>query len=251
MKIKGKIALITGGTKGIGAETAVEMAKEGAHLVLGGLPQDYDNDAKKLKEEIEEMGLKCLTISGDLSKVEECRHFVKETIDKMGALDILIHTAGGRIAGGLMDVDLDDWYRGFDVHIHAILHLCREAYSHLKIRGEGAVILVSSIAGIRGCTGAIGYDVVKGAIPQFTRDLALEFAEYNIRVNAVAPGIIRTRFQDYLTQEKVKINIDKRIPLHREGKPKDVAETILMLIKNEFITGETIVIDGGMSMRIA
>jgi len=96
----------------------------------------------------------------------------------------------------------------------------------------------------------LAYAVVKGAIPQFTRALALELSDYNIRVNCISPGIIRTRFQDYLTPEQISRNINDRIPLHREGTPQDVAEAACMLLVNEFITGENVTIDGGMTMRI-
>jgi NAD(P)-dependent dehydrogenase (short-subunit alcohol dehydrogenase family) len=97
---------------------------------------------------------------------------------------------------------------------------------------------------------ALAYATVKGAIPQFTRALAFELSDLNIRVNCISPGIIRTRFQDFLTPEQAKNNIDNRIPLHREGTPEDVAEAAHMLISNQFITGENISIDGGMTMRI-
>ena len=99
--------------------------------------------------------------------------------------------------------------------------------------------------------GAIAYGVVKGALPQFGRALARELADDNIRVNVVSPGVIRTPFQDILSPEQAKNNIDNRIPLHREGKPEDVAGLIALLVSNDFITGETVSIDGGMTMRIA
>jgi 3-oxoacyl-[acyl-carrier protein] reductase len=120
----------------------------------------------------------------------------------------------------------------------------------MKRKREGSIVLISSAAGRRGCLGAIAYGVVKGALPQLARSLARELAEDNIRVNTVSPGIIRTSFQDYLSPEQVKNNIENRIPLHREGRPEDVAEVIAMLVTNDFITGETIAIDGGMTMRI-
>jgi NAD(P)-dependent dehydrogenase (short-subunit alcohol dehydrogenase family) len=117
-------------------------------------------------------------------------------------------------------------------------------------QGEGSVVLMSSAAGLRGCAGAIAYGVAKGALPQFARNLARELADRNIRVNCVSPGIIRTSFQNFLTPEQVKNNIENRIPLHREGKPGDVAALIMTLLENDFVTGENFVIDGGMSMRI-
>ena len=98
--------------------------------------------------------------------------------------------------------------------------------------------------------GAIAYGVVKGAIPQFTRALARELADYNIRVNCVSPGMIRTRFQDSLTPEQVENNMRLRIPLHREGKPEEVASTLAALVENDFITGAEISVDGGMTMRM-
>jgi NAD(P)-dependent dehydrogenase (short-subunit alcohol dehydrogenase family) len=116
--------------------------------------------------------------------------------------------------------------------------------------GEGAIILLGSAAGLRGCLGALAYGVAKGALPQFARALARELADQNIRVNCISPGIIRTPFQNHLTPEQVSINIRNRIPLHREGQPDDVAQLIESLIENDFVTGENFVIDGGMSMRI-
>jgi NAD(P)-dependent dehydrogenase (short-subunit alcohol dehydrogenase family) len=117
-------------------------------------------------------------------------------------------------------------------------------------RSGGAILLISSAAGSRGCAGAIAYGVVKGAIPQFTRALARELADLNIRVNCVSPGIIRTRFQDYLTAEQVENNKRNRIPLHREGRPEDVAAALALLAENDFITGAEIPVDGGMAMRM-
>ncbi len=117
-------------------------------------------------------------------------------------------------------------------------------------QGEGAIILLGSAAGLRGCLGALAYGVAKGALPQFARALARELADQNIRVNCVSPGIIRTPFQSHLTRKQVSTNIRTRIPLHREGKPDEVAQLIESLIENDFITGENIAIDGGMSMRI-
>jgi NAD(P)-dependent dehydrogenase (short-subunit alcohol dehydrogenase family) len=120
----------------------------------------------------------------------------------------------------------------------------------MAAQGEGAIVLLSSAAGLRGCLGALAYGVVKGALPQFARNLARELAPSGIRVNCVSPGVIRTPFQDFLTPEQVANNIANRIPLRREGSPQQVADLIVSLIQNDFITGENVVIDGGMSMRI-
>jgi NAD(P)-dependent dehydrogenase (short-subunit alcohol dehydrogenase family) len=121
----------------------------------------------------------------------------------------------------------------------------------MQVKKSGAVVLVSSTAGIRGVLSNVAYQVVKGALPQFTRALAREFADDNIRVNCVAPGVVRTAFHAAMTDEQRKLNLEKRIPLHREGTSEQVATVILELVKNEYITGETMTIDGGLTMRIA
>ncbi len=145
---------------------------------------------QNVKKKINEIGRDCFVIKADLGVESEIINAVEEIISKLGGIDILVQCAGAQVPEGLMEVTLKDWYEAFDVDIHAILHLCRATMPNMKKRGEGAIVLISSAAGLRGCLGAIGYDVVKGAIPQFTRDLAREFDEYNIRVNCVAPGII-------------------------------------------------------------
>jgi NAD(P)-dependent dehydrogenase (short-subunit alcohol dehydrogenase family) len=246
MDLKNKVALITGGTHGIGAETALSLAKEGANVSL--VARNVDNLA--IVQEIEALGVKCVTIKADISKPEECERVVAETISAFGGVDILIHSAGGATPGSLLNGAKDIWYQAFDVHIHAAFHLSHAAVPSMQQRGGGSVIFISSSAGIRGVKGALAYATVKGALPQMARAMAFELSEFNIKVNCVAPGVIRTRFQDFLKPEQVKNNIENRIPLKREGSPEDVAEVIKMLIKNNFITGENVVIDGGMSMRI-
>jgi NAD(P)-dependent dehydrogenase (short-subunit alcohol dehydrogenase family) len=115
---------------------------------------------------------------------------------------------------------------------------------------DGVIILVSSVAGIRGVPNAIAYATVKGAIVQFTRALARDVADDNVRVNCIAPGVIRTRFHEKMTPEAKAHNLAVRIPLHREGTPEIVAEAVRLLIANDYITGETLVVDGGLSMQV-
>jgi NAD(P)-dependent dehydrogenase (short-subunit alcohol dehydrogenase family) len=246
MEIKNKIALVTGGTHGIGAQTALQLAAEGVKLSIVA----RNADATEIEKKIKAVGGECIVLAADLIKPEECMRVVNETIQRLGDIDILVHSAGSAAPGSLLNVGEAVWYNAFNIHIHAAFHLCRAAVPSMKKKGEGSIIFISSAAGVRGVKNALSYAVVKGALPQFTRALAFELGDDKIKVNCVSPGVIRTRFQDYLTPEQVKNNIDNRIPLHREGKPEDVADAICMLIKNDFITGENLVIDGGMTMRI-
>lgn len=249
MRLQDKCALITGGTKGIGAATARALANRGANLAIVG--RSADQGAVELTAEIGNLGRRCVLLTADLAKPEEATRCVREAVHLLGRIDVLVHSAGRRVPGGLLEVSPEAWYHAFDVHVHAIFHLCRTAVPLMKENGEGAIVLISSAAGLRGCPAALAYGVVKGAIPQFTRALARELADHNIRVNCVAPGIIRTAFQDYLIPEQVRINIENRIPLHREGRPEDVADVVCMLVANEFMTGECVCIDGGLVMRMA
>lgn len=250
MKLEGKIALVTGGTRGIGAATAVSFARSGMDVALAARRRDATAEATM--EAIRATGRKALFIAADFSAPEEAsQKAVEETVRQLGALDVLVHGAGGPVNGGLFDLSPEQWHAAFDVHLHAVFHLCRAAIPQMRPKKEGAIILISSTAGIRGVITNVAYQVVKGALPQFTRALAREFAKDNLRVNCVAPGVVRTEFHAAMTEEQKRLNLEQRIPLRREGTPEDVAGVIAELARNDYITGETFTIDGGLTMRIA
>ena len=219
MKLDGKVSLITGGTGGIGAATALELARRGSDIMISG--RRIDGRAEAIKDKIVSLGRRCFLLASDMSVPEEVTRSVQETAAQMGSVDVLVHAAGGAAPGNLLQVTPEAWYRAFDVHVHAVFHLSRAVVPFVKRKREGSIVLISSAAGSRGCLGAIAYGVVKGALPQLARSMARELAEDNIRVNTVSPGIIRTSFQDYLSPEQVKNNIENRIPLHREGRPEE------------------------------
>jgi NAD(P)-dependent dehydrogenase (short-subunit alcohol dehydrogenase family) len=245
MDLRGKTCLVTGGTSGIGASTALALAKKGASIAVAS----RRGDARQ-SENLAADGPEMRFLKTDVSDPAACRRCVDRVIEEFGRLDVLVHSAGGAVPGGLHTTTEEAWMRAFAVHVHAVFHLARSATPHMARQGGGSIVLVGSAAGLRGCLGALAYGVVKGALPQFARGLARELADQNIRVNCVAPGVIRTPFQDSLTPEQIENNIQNRIPLHREGRPEDVAQLIVSLIENDFITGENFVIDGGMTMRI-
>jgi NAD(P)-dependent dehydrogenase (short-subunit alcohol dehydrogenase family) len=249
MELAGKVGLVTGGTKGIGAAAAVALARAGADVAINGRADDAA--ARAVKASIESLGRRAEVIVGDCARPAEARRVVEDTVKRLGRVDVVVHSAGGLVAGGLFEVKDEDWYAGFDVHVHAIFHLCRAAIPDMRRRKEGAIILISSTAGKLSLPTNVAYQVVKGAIPHFTRALAREFAPDNIRVNCVAPGVVRTRFHDKMTPEQQALNLQQRIPLRREGTPEQVASLIVELVKNDYITGDTVTIDGGLTMRIA
>ncbi len=249
MNLSGKVALVTGGTNGIGAATALALARAGSAVAING--RHSDADALETLAQLQRMGGRVELILGDCARPGDCAAMVAETVSKLGRLDVLIHSAGGPANGGLFDITPENWHTAFDTHLHAVFHLTRAALPHMRPHREGAVILVSSTAGIRGIVTNVAYQVVKGALPQFARALAREFADDNIRVNCVAPGVIRTAFHKSMSEEQRRLNLEKRIPLHREGTPENVASVILELVTNDYVTGETFTIDGGLTMRIA
>ncbi|HEY6228586.1 MAG TPA: SDR family NAD(P)-dependent oxidoreductase [Verrucomicrobiae bacterium] len=249
MNLNGKVCLVTGGTRGIGAAGAIALAAAGADVAIVGRREG--EEAKGTKAGVEKLGRKCLLIRADVGKPSEATACVERTVSELGAVDVLVHSAGGPANGGLLDLTPEAWHAAFDVHVHPVFHLCRAAIPHMRKKKEGVVILVSSTAGIRGIKTNVAYQTVKGAIPQLTRALAYEFAPDNIRVNCVAPGVVRTAFHATMTEATKQFNLENRIPLKREGKPEQVATVIRELVTNDYITGETVVIDGGLTMRIA
>jgi NAD(P)-dependent dehydrogenase (short-subunit alcohol dehydrogenase family) len=249
MELTGKVALVTGGTRGIGAATAIALAREGMDVAIVG--RRSDDTARATRAAIQAAGRRCELIAADCCDPSGSAACVKETEAKLGPVSVLVHCAGGPVNGGLFEVTPEAWLAAFDVHVHAIFYLSRAVIPAMREKKEGAIVLVSSVAGIRGVPTNPAYQVVKGAVPQFARALAREFANDNIRVNCVAPGIIRTDFHATMSEAQKKINLEQRIPLHREGTPAQVAEAVLLMVKNDYITGEMVTVDGGLTMRIA
>jgi NAD(P)-dependent dehydrogenase (short-subunit alcohol dehydrogenase family) len=246
--LSGAVALVTGGTRGIGAATAVALAAEGANVAIVG--RRHDAEAKETQRNIEGLGRKCMLITADVAVAREATRCVEETSRELGPVDVLVHSAGGPVNGGLLQLTPEAWHAAFDVHVHAIFHLCRASIPAMKQRKRGAIILISSAAGIRGIKTNVAYQAVKGTLPQLTRALAYEFANDNIRVNCVAPGVIRTAFHATMPAQVKQNNLENRIPLRREGTAEQVASLICELVTNEYITGETVAVDGGLTMRI-
>src|SRR5690242_12002778 len=190
--LSGSVGLVTGGTRGIGAATAIALAREGAQVAIVG--RRLDSEASATRKAIEDLGRKCLLLSADVAVAHEATKCVEETAKQLGPVDVLVHSAGGPVNGGLMELTAEAWHTAFDVHVHAIFHLGRAVIPAMRQKKRGVIILISSAAGIRGIKTNVAYQAVKGALPQLTRALAYEFANDNIRVNCVAPGVIRTAF---------------------------------------------------------
>lgn len=248
MNLTDKRVLVTGGTKGIGAAVAVDLARQGCDVAING--RSHDESAAEVERAIAAAGRKGVVVVADAGRPEEVERMVREAAETLGGLDIVVHSAGGPSWGTVEECSPEQWHETFDVHVHAAYYLCRHALPWLRKNGEGVIVLLSSVAGIRGCPGAIAYGTAKAAVLHFTRMLARDVADDNVRVNCVIPGVIRTRFHDAMTPEAKAHNLAVRIPLHREGTPEQVAEAVRLLVVNDLITGESVVVDGGLTMQI-
>jgi NAD(P)-dependent dehydrogenase (short-subunit alcohol dehydrogenase family) len=248
MELAKKVCLITGGTKGIGRAVALQLAEGGADVAL--VARRLDDEARATQKAVEQRGRRCLLIAADVGIPEQAARCIAETERGLGPVAVLIHSAGGPVNGGLLQLTPEAWMDAFAVHVHAVFHLCRAVAPMMKAQKQGVILLISSAAGLRGIKTNVAYQTVKGALPQLARALAYELADDNIRVNCVAPGVIRTAFHHAMTPQAKQHNLDNRIPLHREGTPEQVASLMRELVLNDYITGETIAIDGGLTMRI-
>lgn len=242
------VVVVTGGTSGIGLATARQLGRRGANLVVNARNAPPPTVLADLEATAGGAG-RCVFVAGDVRKPETASRIAATAIEAFGRIDAAVHAAGGPVSGTALSLGYDDWLDAFDVHVNSTFHLFRALHGALAA-SRGSMTLLSSAAALRGCPGTIAYQTVKAALIQMARALARDHAVEGIRVNCVAPGIIRTPFHAGMTEETQRNNLENRIPLGREGTPEQVASLILQLITNEFITGETMAIDGGMSMRM-
>ncbi len=242
-----KTALITGATRGIGKQIALTLAQNGYDIAIN---YRTENDAlKETKKQIEEKGVKCLTVQGDVSNFEDCEKFVKEIIEEYGKIDVLVNNAGITKDTLLMRMKKEDFEDVIDTNLVGTFNVTKNVISHMMKARSGRIINISSVVGVAGNAGQTNYSASKAGIIGFTKSLAKEVASRGILVNAVAPGFIETGMTDVL-KEEIKEEIAKSIPLKRIGTTQDVANLVKFLAGEDstYITGQVINVDGGMIM---
>ena len=242
-----KVALITGGARGIGREIAKKFAKEGCNLVLNYVSDN--TDVEKIKSEFNEYGIDVLVLKADVSVFSDCENLVKEAIEKFGKIDILVNNAGITKDTLIAMMKEDAFDKVIDVNLKGTFNVTKNVVPYMMKKRSGNIINISSVVGIVGNAGQSNYAASKAGIIGFTKSLAKELAPRNIRVNAVAPGFIDTDMTSVLS-DKVKENINLQIPLKRMGKAQEVANVVSFLANDEssYITGQVINVDGGMVM---
>jgi NAD(P)-dependent dehydrogenase (short-subunit alcohol dehydrogenase family) len=248
MELEGKVAIITGGRRGMGRIHALKLAEAGAKVVVSDISQE---DCQKVVEEIKERKAEALAVKCDVSKREEVEEMVKKTVEEFGKVDILVNNAGICQFVPFLEMTEEDWDRTLDINLKGYFLCAQAAAREMAKQKSGVIINIASVAmgqqGI-GFSNIAHYCASKGGIVALTEALAVELAPYNIRVNAISPGMIETPMIDPIKQDPKMIEaMLARIPLHRVGKPEEVANLVLFLAsdKSSYMTGSTVVIDGG------
>lgn len=240
-----KVALITGGSRGIGKEVAKKFASNGYNLVINYVSDSTNLEA--LKEEFE--GVEVLFVKTDVTNYESCENMVKQAIEKFGRIDVLVNNAGITKDGLLMRMKEEDFDKVISINLKGTFNMTKNVIPYMMKQRYGKIVNISSVVGVTGNAGQCNYAASKAGIIGFTKSVARELASRNVLANCVAPGFIRTDMTDVLS-DAVKESIHAQIPLNKMGEAKEVANAVYFLAseENSYITGQVLNVDGGMVM---
>tara|TARA_R110002050_G_scaffold223338_1_gene359141 strand:- start:62834 stop:63589 length:756 start_codon:yes stop_codon:yes gene_type:complete len=247
-KFKGKVAVVTGGSRDIGRAIAVKLAKEGAKVVVNY--HSSESGAKETVEEIESFGGEAIAVKADVSKLDDIKNLKEKTIEAFGSkVDILVNNAGGLFARKtLQELDESFYNLVMDVNFKSTVFVM-QAFEPLMDQGASIINLSSQAARDGGGGGSSLYASSKGAVTTFTRAMAKELGPKGIRVNAICPGLIGTKFHDDFTANEIRVKVAAGTPLRREGQAAEVADLVAYLASDEasFISGNNVDINGGLA----
>lgn len=248
-KLTGKVAIVTGGSRGLGKEIATGLGEAGAKVVITARREEWLTPTYK---EMTESGIECLAVKADISKVEDVERIVAEPLHKWGKIDILVNNAGISWGTPPEDMPLDKWDLVLNTNAKGTLICSQQVFREMKKTGGGNIVNVASITGLFAvdprAMQAIGYQASKAAVVIMTKQFAVEWAKYNIRVNAIAPFFFRTRMSEVSIQRSEREMIE-HIPMGRLGKEGEIKGAVIFLASDasSYITGQVIAIDGGMA----
>ena len=249
MRLKGKVAFVSGGARGIGAATARLFAREGASVAIGDILEDL---GQQLEAQIQRAGGEALFIKLDVTSEDEWRKAIGDTVSRFGKLDVLVDNAAIRGAGGVEDMPLGMWNDVMAVNAKGVFLGVKLAIPEMRKAGGGSIIITSSQLGLVGTDYTDpAYIASKGAVTVFTKAVALRYAKEGIRANSIHPGPIRTAFNDYFSDEARHSLMLSRIPMGRVGEEEEIAYGMVYLASDEssFVTGAELVIDGGWTAQ--
>lgn len=247
MLLEGKIALVTGASRGIGRAVALKLAQEGAKVAINYAGSE--SAANEVKKAVEDMGGEAVVIGADVSKSDAAESLVAKTVEALGGIDILVNNAGITRDGLLARMKDEDFDAVINTNLKGVFYTTRAAAKIMMKARKGRIINMASVVGLTGNAGQANYSAAKAGVIGFTKTVAKELATRGITANAVAPGFIETDMTAVLS-DKIKEEMEKNIPLKRGGKPEDVANAVLFLASDmaSYITGQVINVDGGMVM---
>lgn len=246
MRLSDKVAIVTGGGRGIGRAVALAFAREGASVAV-----NYVRDSQAAEEvvaKIKAMGRRAMALKADIASTTEALEMVSAAIKELGGLDILVNNAGISIPAMLLKMTEEQWDRIIAVHLKGTFNCTQPAARHMKEQRRGKIINVISTAGLYGTIGQINYASAKAGIVGFTKSASRELGRYNINVNAICAGVIETDMtQKVVTDPKLRKIYTDRVQLGRFGKPEEVAHAFVFLASSEsdYITGQVLSVDGG------
>ena len=243
--LENKVAIVTGGNRGLGKSIAIALAEAGANIVI--VSRNVEKN-KEVEDEIKKLGRDCISISTDLQKKDSIDNMVEETINHFGKIDILVNNAGVSTTKFALDVTEEEWDMIMNLNGKSLFFCSQAVAKHMKEQGSGEIINIASVVGAVGDVGISPYTASKGAVINLTRSLALEWARYGIQVNAIGPAYIETDMnRDALRKAKVDNKILSKTPMKRLGKPEELNGAVLLLASegSSYITGQTIFVDGG------
>ncbi|WP_010293160.1 elongation factor P 5-aminopentanone reductase [Clostridium senegalense] len=245
MSLKGKVAIVTGGSRGIGKAIVLELTRLGASVVI-----NYNNDdesAINTLEEVKSLGGYGILVKGNVSEYNFCNELVTKCLSKFGKIDILVNNAAISKVGLFIDMKEEEFNQLINVNVKSLFNMSKNVIPHMIERGCGNIVNISSMWGNVGASCEVAYSASKGAVNMFTRALAKEVAPMNIRVNAVAPGVIKTKMNSWLSEDELK-DLQEEIPMGRLGEPKEVAKAVAFLVSqnSSYITGQILNVDGAI-----
>lgn len=247
-KLDNKVAIVTGAGQGIGRAISLELAKEGAKIIVSDINQETID---KTVEEIKSLGIDVIGVKADVSNSSEVEEMVKKALEHFGSIDILVNNAGIYPFKPLIELSEEDWNKVLNINLKGCFNCTRAVVDTMIKQKSGRIINITSIAGaVVGYSNLTHYCASKAGILGFTRATALELAPYKINVNAIAPGLIRTPGTEALGEEMLK-QIEQSIPFKRAGKPEEIARAVVFLASNDssYMTGQMLVIDGGWTIQ--
>lgn len=245
--LNGKVALVTGASRGIGRAIAVELAKQGANVAVNY--SGSEAKANEVVDEIKALGREAIAIQSNVGDSDSVQNMVKEVISTFGTVDILVNNAGITRDNLLMRMKEDEWDDVININLKGVFNCTKAVTRQMMKQRSGRIINIASIVGVSGNPGQANYVAAKAGVIGLTKTTAKELASRNITVNAIAPGFITTDMTDKLPEE-VKTEMLKQIPLAKFGEPKDIANVVLFLASehSNYMTGQTLHVDGGMVM---